>query len=105
MNMEFFFGQFMKISPDLAKIIVGLIEEIYKDGVIDRKTKHLMGMAIALGTGCRNCVLYHTESALNLGATKEEIFETLSVVVSMRGTMGVAESLRVIQLLDELGKL
>jgi alkylhydroperoxidase/carboxymuconolactone decarboxylase family protein YurZ len=43
--------------------------------------------------------------ALETGATKEEILEAISVVVSMRGTTGVAESLRVIQLLDELGKL
>jgi hypothetical protein len=37
--------------------------------------------------------------------SKEEILEVISVVVSMRGTTGVAESLRVIQLLDELGNL
>jgi alkylhydroperoxidase/carboxymuconolactone decarboxylase family protein YurZ len=43
--------------------------------------------------------------ALENGATKEEILEALSVVVSIRGATGVAESLRVIQLLDELGKL
>jgi len=43
--------------------------------------------------------------ALENGATRDEVLETISVVVSMRGTTGVAESLRVIQLLDELGKL
>jgi alkylhydroperoxidase/carboxymuconolactone decarboxylase family protein YurZ len=43
--------------------------------------------------------------ALESGATKEEILETVSVVVSMRGTTGLGESLRVVQLLDELGKL
>jgi hypothetical protein len=43
--------------------------------------------------------------ALENGATKDEILETISVVVSMRGTTGVAEPLRVIQVLDELGKL
>jgi len=36
---------------------------------------------------------------------KDKILETLSVMVSMRGTTGGAESLRVVQLLDELGKL
>jgi len=43
--------------------------------------------------------------ALDAGATREEILETLSVVVSMRGTTGIAESLRVVKLLDEMGKL
>ena len=43
--------------------------------------------------------------ALENGAAKEEILETILVVVSMKGTTGLAESLRVVQLLDELGKL
>jgi alkylhydroperoxidase/carboxymuconolactone decarboxylase family protein YurZ len=43
--------------------------------------------------------------ALENGATRDEFLETISVVASIRGTTGVAESLRVVQLLDELGKL
>jgi len=58
-----------------------------------------------MGAGCRNCVLGQAMYALENGATKGEILETISVVVSMRGTTGLAESLRVVQLLDELGKL
>ena len=80
-------------------------EKTARYSAIDSKTKRLMAMAIALGAGCRNCVLSQAEGALELGATKEEFLETISVVSSMRGTTGVAESLRVIQFLDELGKL
>lgn len=43
--------------------------------------------------------------ALNAGASTDEILETLAVEVSMSGTTGVAESLRVIKLLEELGKI
>ena len=98
-------GQFLKSLPEIANLLGPQVNEAYKDGVIDGKTKRLMAMAIALGAGCRNCVLGQAEGALDLGATKEEFLETISVVVSMRGTTGVAESLRVIQFLDELGKL
>ncbi|MFO7964208.1 MAG: carboxymuconolactone decarboxylase family protein [Desulfobacterales bacterium] len=98
-------GRFIESMPDTAKLIGDQMNEAYKDGAIDSKTKRLMAMAIALGAGCRNCVLGQAEGALELGATKEEFLETLSVVISIRGTTGVAESLRVIQLLDELGKL
>jgi len=98
-------GRCLEIMPDLAGHLGPQINEAYKDGAIDGKTKRLMAMAIALGAGCRNCVLGQAEGALNLGATKEEFLETISVVVSIRGTTGVAESLRVIQFLDELGKL
>lgn len=96
---------FRRLMPDLAKQIEAQMTEAYKDNAIDSKTKRLIAMAVGLGVGCRNCVLAQAEAALNLGASKEEILETISVVISMKGTTGVAESLRVIQFLDELGKL
>jgi len=104
-NRKKHLGLFGKLMPDFAKQIEVQMNETYKDGAIDSKTKRLMAMAIALGAGCRNCVLAHAEAALDIGATKGDFLETISVVISMRGTSGVAESLRVIQFLDELGKL
>ena len=98
-------GLFLELMPDLAKQLGAQIDEAFKDGALDSKTKRLMAMAIALGAGCQNCVLGQAEAALNLGATKKDFLETISVVISMRGTTGIAESFRVIQLLDELGKL
>jgi len=97
-------GRFAELLPNVLKQVRDQGAEAYKDGVIDGKTKRLMAMAIALGAGCRNCVLGQTMYALEAGATKEEFLEVISVVVSMRGTTGIAESLRVMQLLDELGK-
>jgi AhpD family alkylhydroperoxidase len=96
--------KFVQLLPGLGEALKGIMTEVYKDGALNRKTKRLMSLAVALGAGCCNCILAQTMNALETGATKEEILETISVVVSMRGTTGVAESLRVIQLLDELGK-
>jgi AhpD family alkylhydroperoxidase len=98
-------GKCADVLPDLMGKVMDQFNEVYKDGALNGRIKHLMALAIALGAGCCNCVLGQATLALEKGATKEEILETISVVVSMRGTTGVAESLRVIQLLDELGKL
>ena len=98
-------GNLLNAMPDLASMIGVQTNETYKDGAIDSKTKRLMAMVVALGAGCRNCILSQAEYALDLGATKEDFLETIAVVASMRGTTGVAESLRVIQFLDEQGKL
>ena len=98
-------GKFAEHLPDVFKHMRAQTTEVYKDGALSAKVKRLMAMVLALGAGCRNCILAQTMSALENGATKDEILEAISVVVSMRGTTGVAESLRVIQLLDELGKL
>jgi AhpD family alkylhydroperoxidase len=97
--------KFAELLPDVWGALRGLTAEVYKDGALSCKVKRLMSLALALGAGCRNCILAQTMYALENEATKDEILETLSVVVSMRGTTGVAESVRVIQLLDELGEL
>ena len=97
--------KFAQLLPDVMGALRGLTAEVYKDGALSGKVNRLMSLAIALGAGCHNCILAQTMYALENGANKDEILDTLSVVVSMRGTTGVAESLRVVQLLDELGKL
>ena len=96
---------FTQLLPEVMGALRGLMAEVYKDGALSAKVKRLMSLAIALGAGCRNCILAQTMYALENGATKDEILDTLSVAVSMKGTTGIAESLRVVQLLDELGKL
>ena len=98
-------NKFTEALPNLMTVERPVIDEAYKAGAISTKTKRLMALALALGAGCTNCILAQTNRALDAGATKEEILETLSVVVSMRGTTGIAESLRVIKLLEEMGKL
>jgi len=80
-------------------------EVVYKDGALSCKVKQLIALGIALRACCVNCILSKTMKALKAGATKDEILETISVNVAMSGTTGIAESLRVIKLLDELGKL
>ena len=82
-----------------------MVEIAYKEGALSSKVKRLIALAAALKVGCTNCILTQTEKALDEGATKDEIFETLQVLVAMGGTTGIAESLRVIKYLDELGHL
>lgn len=98
-------GRFMELMPEMTEVLVAMKNEVDKDGALDSKTKRLMALATALGAGCRNCILAQTEAALEAGATKEDFLETISVVVKIRGTSGLAESFRVIEFLDELGKL
>jgi alkylhydroperoxidase/carboxymuconolactone decarboxylase family protein YurZ len=94
-----------RLLPEVMGAVRGLTDEVYKDGALSCKIKRLMSLALALGVGCRNCILAQTRYALENGATRDDNLETISVAVSMRGTTGVGESLRVIQLLDELARL
>ena len=93
------------LLPDLMVPERAVWDVVYKDGALSARQKRLTALGIALGAGCTNCILGQTMRALEAGATKDEILETISVVVAMRGTTGLAELLRVVKLLQELGKL
>ena len=98
-------GKFKALCPDFMTAEYGLIKMTYQDGALTARTKRLMSLAIALKAGCTNCILAQTQYALEEGASREEILETLQVAVAMSGTTGIAESLRVIEYLDETGRL
>ena len=98
-------AKFKQALPDLMAKEFAVLDEVYQDGALSSKVKRLIALGIGLRAGCTNCILAYTMHALNAGATKDELLETLSVEMAMSGTTGIGESLRVIKLLDELGKL
>ncbi len=61
------------------------VELVEKDGALNSKTKHLIGMAIAITKNCKPCIDIHKKAAIKLGATSEEISETSWVAVLMDG--------------------
>lgn len=89
--------------PDIARAYDELPTEVYKDGVLSGKIKRLMALTAALVKGCRACILYQTDLALDQGANLEEIFEACAVAISLGGTMAAGETTRVVQYLHEKG--
>jgi len=91
--------------PEVAEAYDSLPQEAYKDGSVSGRHKRLMALVGGLVRGCRGCILYQTENALQLGATVEEILETCAVAVSLGGTMAAGETARVVAYLREKGVL
>ncbi|MCQ0989341.1 carboxymuconolactone decarboxylase family protein [Jiella marina] len=54
-------------------------------GALDRKTKELIALGIAIATRCDGCIGFHTDALIKLGATKTEFEEALGVAVYMGG--------------------
>ena len=76
----------------------------YQDGALDLKTKRLIALACGLQAGCTRCIQGQTKDAIAAGATKEEVLEAVSVAVVMGGTAVSAETWRVVEVMEELGK-
>lgn len=57
---------------------------VFKEGVLDEKTKQLIAVAVAHVTQCPWCIRAHTPLAMRKGASKEEIMEAIWVATEMR---------------------
>ncbi len=76
-------GSLRKTAP--MKGFTDLAQETTKDGVLDEKTKEFIALAIGVTQKCDGCIGFHTKKLAQLGATEEEIAETLGVCVYMGG--------------------
>ncbi len=54
--------------------------EVYENGVLPEKTKHLIAVVVNAALRCPVCTRDHMESALECGATKAEVAEALGVL-------------------------
>ena len=67
-----------KLSPDFAHFVTNFLAgEIWSRPQLDRKTRSLVTVAALTALGRPNGLGLNIEMALNNGATKEEILETL----------------------------
>ena len=58
-------------------------KEIFKGGALDRKTKELIAIAAASISGCEGCLIGHIRKARALGATSDEIKESVAVAFAV----------------------
>jgi len=71
--------------PDTMKAFSALAQAAGRDGAIDKKTKELIALAIGIATRCDGCIGFHIEALVKLGATRQEVEETLGMTVYMGG--------------------
>ena len=70
-------------AADVMKAFSTLAQTATKGGALDPKTKELIALAIGVATRCDDCIAFHTKAAAKLGATPDEIQETLGMAIYM----------------------
>jgi AhpD family alkylhydroperoxidase len=71
------------------------------DGVIPVKYRELMSVAVALTTQCAYCIESHINNAVQAGATREEIAETVFIAAALRAGGAVGNGLLAMRLFEE----
>lgn len=91
--------------PDTMKGFSALAQAATRDGALDKKTKELIALAIGIATRCDGCIGFHTETLVKLGATRQEVEETLGMAVYMGGGPSLMYAADAISAYEQFEKL
>lgn len=93
-------GKLAKAYPDLVGSFTTFITKVEGEGALDVKTKELISVSLSVALGCDLCIAYHTKSALDHGATPDELIEACMVATFMAGTPAMMNIRTVLQIID-----
>jgi len=74
----------------------------YSNGALAEKHKELMGLSCSMVLRCNDCILYHLRNAYNLGATIDELNETMNIALVIGGSIVVPHLRFALSALSEL---
>jgi AhpD family alkylhydroperoxidase len=70
-------------APDVMRAFSAIAQTALAPKALDAKTKELIALAIGIAIRCDDCIAFHIKAALDCGATREEISETLGIAIYM----------------------
>lgn len=79
--------QILEADNLIIKRIFNLDTNAYAEGVLDIKTKELIGLTCSLVLRCDDCVKYHLGKCKELGFTTEQVNEAMGVATLIGGTI------------------
>jgi AhpD family alkylhydroperoxidase len=92
-------------TPDVMKSFGELGRAATADGILDAKTKELIALALSVAARCDPCIGFHMKSLVKLGATRQEIDETLGVTTYMGGGPSLMYAANAIAAFDEFSRV
>jgi alkylhydroperoxidase/carboxymuconolactone decarboxylase family protein YurZ len=96
------FKQFKEEYPEILDAYRKVGDLAANAGPVDEKARHLIQMGIAIGLGSPGGVRSHARRALDAGAAKEEVIQTVLLSVTLVGFPSTVAAYRWV--LDVLGE-
>lgn len=90
-------AELKKEVPDAMNGFYSMAKAATADGVLDKKTKEFIALAIGVTQRCDGCIGFHAKALHSLGATRAEVAEIMAMCVYMGGgpaLMYAADALR-----------
>ncbi len=84
-------------APNAWKAFLAFDQAALAEGVIPKKYKELIALAVALTTQCPYCLAIHKDAALKAGASEEELAEVTFVAAALRAGAAVTHGTHLIE--------
>jgi AhpD family alkylhydroperoxidase len=91
-------------TPEVMKAFNELGRAATAPGALDAKTKELIALALSVAVRCDPCIGFHAKALVKLGATRQEIDETLGVATYMGGGPSLMYAASAVAAFDEFAK-
>ena len=81
-------AQLAKLRQEIPDTMAGfsaLAQAASKEGQLDKKTKELIAIALAVANHCPGCIGFHSQALVKMKTSREELLETLSMAIYMGG--------------------
>jgi AhpD family alkylhydroperoxidase len=70
-------------APDVMKAFGAIAQAATAPDALDGKTKELLALGISVAMRCDDCIAFHVKAAIERGATRDEVLETLGIAIYM----------------------
>lgn len=90
--------------PCEMKGFMGLVQSVLKDSALTMKEKELIALGIAVAVRCEGCIETHINNLVNLGTTKQEVAEAISVAVLMGGGPSTVYGGKALEAYDQISE-
>jgi len=94
-------GRLFRESPDVIRAWRGMDGAVMKNASLTVATKELIAIGIAIAIRCDGCIAYHVKAAIDAGATREQIIETIGVAIYMGGGPSSVYGCEALKALDQ----
>lgn len=88
-------------APEVMKAFSGMAQAATAGGTLDTRTKELIALAIAVAIRCDGCVAFHAKAAVQHGATREELMETMGMALYMGAGPSLMYAAQAVEAFDQ----
>lgn len=95
-------ARILEQDNQVVRRFFALDTQTYKPGVLDLKTKEMLGLVASMVLRCDDCIAYHVAQCRQAGVSREAFFEVFSVGLVVGGSIVIPHLRRAVDFLDQL---